>query len=56
MYWHVEGRIGRNTVVGRVRAENELQAVSRGLAAIHAKYPNSVVVVLGGKCRPSLCV
>lgn len=53
-YWHVEGRIGKNTAIGRVKAVDKAEAIDRGLKAAHSKYPGSLVVMLGGKCRPIL--
>lgn len=53
-YWHYNALIGKNRVSGRVRASSKKEAMQRGLKAVHARYPNSLVVMLGGTVRPSV--
>lgn len=45
MYWNIKGKIGKNHVACRVVAADKAEAVKRGLNAIHAKHPNSLVTV-----------
>lgn len=50
-YWLCKALIGKNQVQGRILAINKPEAVKRMLKATHNRYPNSLVVVLGGECR-----
>lgn len=52
MYWNIKAIVGKNKVGGRVTAGSKQEAIRRGLAAVHAAYPHSLVVLYGAE--PSL--
>lgn len=52
MYWNIKAMVGKNKVGGRVTAGSKQEAIRRGLAAVHAAYPHSLVVLYGAE--PSL--
>lgn len=49
MYWNIKAMVGKNKVTGRVTAGSKPEAIKRGLAAVHAAYPHSLVVVYGAE-------